>query len=118
MPCYPALALLIGCAIAEGGAWIDWGARVMGAIAACACAAVCGLWYLGPQPSCFRAISQSALSHNPGAYTLSLGHMQDLTIDSFACCTRRCWSPVPRSRSASWAYFCGGAGAPVLRRPP
>jgi hypothetical protein len=28
-------------------------------------------------------ISQ-ALSHHPGAYTLALGHMQDLTLDSFA----------------------------------
>ncbi len=83
MPCYPAFALLIGCAIAEGGAWIDGGARVMGAIAVCACAAVCGLWFWVRNLPAPGDIS-SALSHNPGAYTLSLGHMQDLTIDSFA----------------------------------
>jgi 4-amino-4-deoxy-L-arabinose transferase-like glycosyltransferase len=83
MPCYPALALLLGSAMAAGGNWIRWGTRVLGAIAACAAIActviliqVRGL----PTPG---DISQ-ALSQNPGAYTLSLGHMEDLTMDSFA----------------------------------
>jgi 4-amino-4-deoxy-L-arabinose transferase-like glycosyltransferase len=83
MPCYPALALLIGCAMAEGGAWVKWGSRVMGAVAACAGAAVFGLWFWVrnlPAPGDIA----SALSQNPGAYTLSLGHMEDLTINSFA----------------------------------
>jgi 4-amino-4-deoxy-L-arabinose transferase-like glycosyltransferase len=83
MPCYPALALLIGCAMAEGGAWVKWGSWVMGAVAACACAIVFGLWFWVrnlPAPGDIAG----ALSQNPEAYTLSLGHIEDLTINSFA----------------------------------
>jgi 4-amino-4-deoxy-L-arabinose transferase-like glycosyltransferase len=83
MPCYPALALLIGSAMVQGGKWIDWGTRVMGVVAACACITVFALWFWVRNLPAPGDIS-SALSHNPGAYTLSLGHMQDLTIDSFA----------------------------------
>ena len=83
MPCYPALALLIGCAMAKGGSWVDWGTRAMGAVAACAGITVFALWFLVRNLPAPGDIS-GALSHNPGAYTLSLGHMQDLTIDSFA----------------------------------
>ena len=35
MPCYPALALLLGSAMAEGGAWVRWGTRVLSAILGC-----------------------------------------------------------------------------------
>jgi 4-amino-4-deoxy-L-arabinose transferase-like glycosyltransferase len=83
MPCYPALALLLGAAMAAGGDWIRRGTRVLAvatALAAVAIAAI--LIHLRgiPTPG---DISQ-ALSHHPSAYTLSLGHMQDLTTDSFA----------------------------------
>jgi len=83
MPCYPALALLLGCAIADGGAWIRVGQRVVSVIAAAAMLAVIFIlvqvWRL-PTPG---DISQ-ALTQHPEAYTLSLGHMQDLTLQSFA----------------------------------
>src|SRR5579864_2560005 len=36
MPCYPALALLVGSAMAMGGDWVRRGTRVLAAIAACA----------------------------------------------------------------------------------
>ena len=36
MPCYPALALLLGSAMAAGGDWVRRGTRVLAAIAACA----------------------------------------------------------------------------------
>jgi 4-amino-4-deoxy-L-arabinose transferase-like glycosyltransferase len=83
MPCYPALALLLGSAMAEGGAWIKWGTRVLALVAGLAAIACFGLLIAVrgvPSPG---DISQ-ALSRNPSAYTLSLGHMEDLTIDSFA----------------------------------
>lgn len=83
MPCYPALALLIGCAIAKGGAWVDWGTRVLGVVAGCAAAATLGLWFLTRNTPTPGDIS-GALSRHPSAYTLSLGHMLDLTLDSFA----------------------------------
>lgn len=83
MPCYPALALLLGAAMAEGGAWIGHGTRVLCGIFALSAAAVLSLWFLSrnlPAPGDISA----ALSSNPGAYKLSLGHMEDLTIASFA----------------------------------
>jgi 4-amino-4-deoxy-L-arabinose transferase-like glycosyltransferase len=83
MPCYPALALLLGFAMAAGGKWIDRGTRALGAIA--------GLAGLTAMVLAFAVRSlptpgdiSSALSHHPSAYTLSLGHMLDLTVDSFA----------------------------------
>jgi hypothetical protein len=83
MPCYPAVALLLGSAMAAGGDWIRRGTRALGVITAiCAVAVAALLIHLRGVPTP-GDISQ-ALSHHPGAYTLSLGHMQDLTIDSFA----------------------------------
>jgi 4-amino-4-deoxy-L-arabinose transferase-like glycosyltransferase len=83
MPCYPALALLIGSAMAANGAWIRRSTRVLSVIAALAGIAAAGLcitvWNL-PAPGDIS----SALSRNPSAYTLSLGHMLDLTLASFA----------------------------------
>ena len=82
MPCYPALALLIGCALAEG-VWIRPGQRVVTAIAAAAAIAIAiilfQVWSL-PTPGDISA----ALTQHPESYTLSLGHMGDLTMQSFA----------------------------------
>jgi 4-amino-4-deoxy-L-arabinose transferase-like glycosyltransferase len=83
MPCYPALALLLGSAMASGGNWIRYGTRVLCGIFIVAAAAVLTLYFLAlhlPTPGDISA----ALSSNPGAYKLSLGHMEDLTIASFA----------------------------------
>ena len=83
MPCYPALALLLGSAMAAGGNWIRYGTRVLCGIFIVAAAAVLTLYFLAwnlPKPGDIS----SALSSNPGAYKLSLGHMEDLTIASFA----------------------------------
>ncbi len=83
MPCYPALALLLGSAIAEGGVWIRGGQRVASAIAAAAMLAIvfilARVWNL-PTPGDIAR----ALTDHPEAYTLSLGHMEDLTLASFA----------------------------------
>jgi Dolichyl-phosphate-mannose-protein mannosyltransferase len=83
MPCYPALALLLGSAMASQDDWLLRGTRALAAIAA-GCAIASLVLYLynlhTPTPG---DISQ-ALSRNPGAYTLSLGHMEDLTLQSFA----------------------------------
>src|SRR5271154_227034 len=40
MPCYPALALLLGSAMAMGGGWVRAGTRVLTVVAGCAAAAV------------------------------------------------------------------------------
>jgi hypothetical protein len=83
MPCYPALALLLGSAMAAGGNWIRYGTRLLCGIFIAAAGTVLTLYFLAwnlPTPGDIS----SALSSNPGAYKLSLGHMQDLTIASFA----------------------------------
>ena len=83
MPCYPALALLLGSAMAEGGAWVKWGTRVLSVIVACCAIAAAALWFLTRGLATPGDIS-SALSQNPDAYTLSLGHIEDLNLKSFA----------------------------------
>jgi len=83
MPCYPALALLLGSAMDAEGEWIKRGARVLGAIAALAAVTTLGIAFAVrnfPTPGDIA----SALARHPSAYTLSLGHMLDLTFDSFA----------------------------------
>jgi 4-amino-4-deoxy-L-arabinose transferase-like glycosyltransferase len=83
MPCYPALALLLGSAMAADGRRVKLGTRVLAAIAAAAalaCIAILIAVRAVPAPGDIS----SALSQHPSAYTLSLGHMEDLTIESFA----------------------------------
>jgi 4-amino-4-deoxy-L-arabinose transferase-like glycosyltransferase len=84
MPAYPAFAMLIGSAMAESGerAW-KLSIRAAGAVAALAFVAIVGILFASRGYSTPGDISQ-ALTQNPGAYTLSLGHMGDLTIKSFA----------------------------------
>jgi hypothetical protein len=101
MPCYPALALLLGSAMASvaddrtalpnagsqtppaQNRWVLGSTRVLGVIAAlCAIACFAIAYHVRNVPAP-GDISQ-ALSRNPSAYTLSLGHMLDLTLDSFA----------------------------------
>jgi hypothetical protein len=83
MPCYPALALLLGSAMAIGGDWIRRGTRALSVIAASAGLVTLALFFLTRNLPAPGDISQ-ALSQHPGAYKLSLGHMQDLTLASFA----------------------------------
>jgi 4-amino-4-deoxy-L-arabinose transferase-like glycosyltransferase len=83
MPIYPALALLLGSAIATGDEWITYGTRVLSVIAGLAAAACFALIFLVRYVPTPGDIS-SALSQHPSAYTLALGHMLDLTLDSFA----------------------------------
>jgi hypothetical protein len=83
MPCYPALALLLGSAMAAEGKWIQRGIRLLAGVAGCAAAAALVILFLVrnvPAPGDIAG----ALSEHPEAYTLSLGHMEDLTLASFA----------------------------------
>ena len=83
MPIYPALALLLGSAMAAGGNWIRYATRVLCGVFVLAAGAVTALFVLSwgyPTPG---DISQALIPH-PGAYKLSLGHMEDLSIPSFA----------------------------------
>jgi 4-amino-4-deoxy-L-arabinose transferase-like glycosyltransferase len=90
MPAYPAMALLLGCAMASENAaavrWLKRGHAMLVLLCTLASGAIVFIltrvWRM-PTPG---DISQ-ALTQHPRAstvYTLSLGHMGDLTLDSFA----------------------------------
>jgi 4-amino-4-deoxy-L-arabinose transferase-like glycosyltransferase len=83
MPCYPALALLLGSAMAANGEWVRRGTRALAVISACAAVAAFAIYWDVRNLPAAGDISE-ALSHHPSAYTLSLGHMLDLTLPSFA----------------------------------
>jgi 4-amino-4-deoxy-L-arabinose transferase-like glycosyltransferase len=102
MPCYPAFALLIGSAIAMNGKTLRMGTRFLTVF--CSISAVVAIAILVavrhvPTPG---DISQ-ALSSNPAAYTLSLGHMEDLTLKSFA------YLRIPLGLAAA-AFLIGAIG--------
>ncbi len=83
MPAYPAMALLLGSAMLVESNWIKWGTRVLTVVSALCAAAVITILVLDrnvPTPGDIF----NALTSHPGAYTLSLGHMEDLTLQSFA----------------------------------
>jgi 4-amino-4-deoxy-L-arabinose transferase-like glycosyltransferase len=83
MPCYPALALLLGCAMTSHTAWTRPGQLLISGVAGVAASVVVFILiqvWNSPTPG---DISQ-ALTQHPDAYTLSLGHMGDLTLQSFA----------------------------------
>jgi 4-amino-4-deoxy-L-arabinose transferase-like glycosyltransferase len=85
MPCYPALALLLGSAMAGTGSerLLRIATRVAAAVATIAflvVATILAMVWSRPAPG---DISQ-ALTQNPDVYTLSLGHMADLTLAAFA----------------------------------
>lgn len=83
MPCYPAIALLLGAAVAHGSPWLRYGDRVITAVAGVAMVAVAAiLWMVRGMPA--PGDIAAALSQNPELYTLSLGHMTDLTLKAFA----------------------------------
>ena len=83
MPCYPALALLLGWAIDRGHPWLRYGTRVVAAVAALAAITIGAiLWMVHGMPA--PGDIAMALSQNPELYTLSLGHMADLTLRAFA----------------------------------
>jgi len=83
MPCYPGLALLLGSAMAAEGDWVRRGTRAITVIAGCAAVALIAIFVLVRNVPAPGDIS-TALSQRPGTYTLSLSHMEDLTLASFA----------------------------------
>lgn len=83
MPIYPALALLIGSAMTLDSRALRIGTRVLTVV--CGLAALTAVVILilvrhVPTPGDIS----TALTPHPAAYKLSLGHMEDLTLDSFA----------------------------------
>ena len=88
MPCYPALALLLGSAIDSEpqSRALGFGTRAVAVAASLAALAIAAiLWMVRGMPA--PGDIASALYQNPdiyAVYTLSLGHMADLTLKAFA----------------------------------
>ena len=82
MPAYPAMTLLLGSAIACSRS--EWPARIAGGISALAMVAILiilsQVWSL-PAPG---DISRALVTQDSEAYTLSMGHVGDLTLRAFA----------------------------------
>jgi 4-amino-4-deoxy-L-arabinose transferase-like glycosyltransferase len=83
MPIYPALALLIGCAMDDEGKFITFGSRTIALISTVAAAVIAAVLFAVRHVPATGDIS-SALQQHPESYTLALGHMGDLTLQSFA----------------------------------
>ena len=103
MPCYPALALLLGAAMAEEGVWIRRGTRLLGVVAVVLAVLLGGILWSVRGMAAPGDISR-ALTLNPEAYTLSLGHMKDLTASAFA------YLRLPVAAAAA-AFAIGAIGA-------
>ncbi len=83
MPCYPAMALLLGSAMSSGHPWLRHGTRAIAVVTAAAAALIAViLWEV--RGAATPGDISAALSQNPELYTLSLGHMTDLTLKAFA----------------------------------
>jgi hypothetical protein len=111
MPSYPALALLIASALTEPrtSAWIRGGQMVLAGLTTAALLAIVFIlsrvWTLPAPGDISRALEQ-----HPEAYTLSLGHIGDLTMASFA------YLRLPLALAAG--AFALGAVASWLGRSP
>ena len=109
MPAYPAFAILLGSSMAEsserGWRFAFRSVATICGIASAGCLALLWLSRSLPTPG---DISQG-LARHPSLYTLSLGHMGDLTIESFA------YLRLPLTL-AGIAFAIGAAGGWILRR--
>jgi FtsH-binding integral membrane protein len=83
LPIYPALAMLIGAQLASREQYPRWARMVLGGIFFAAVAVIGFLLFRTAHQPTPGDIS-TALTQNPDMYTLSLGHMSDLTVKAFA----------------------------------
>jgi len=83
MPIYPAMALLIGSAIASGSRTLKVATKVLIGIYAVLFVVLTAVLIKVWNVPAIGDISK-ALTQNPDMYTLSLGHMTDLTMGAFA----------------------------------
>ncbi|QNI38346.1 glycosyltransferase family 39 protein [Edaphobacter sp. 4G125] len=83
LPIYPALAMLLGSQLATRERYPKFARIALGSVLAfCLAAVVFLLGYTAKLPT--PGDISVALTQNPNLYTLSLGHMSDLTLRAFA----------------------------------
>ena len=99
MPMYPAVALLLGSAMAVDRKWLTFVSVSCIAIAVILFFILVNVWQMPAPGDIYTALSQ-----HPDLYTLSLGHMADLTMPAFA------YLKLPagdcRARFIAWWIAC------------
>jgi Dolichyl-phosphate-mannose-protein mannosyltransferase len=108
MPCYPVFALLLASGMKESGQKMKAVARRLLAGVSIAAAGVIGAILVLVRNVPAAGDISSALTSHPAAYTLSLGHMEDLTLNSFA------YLRIPLVL-AGVSFLIGGIGNLVYR---
>lgn len=84
LPAYPAIALLLGSAIASASERVQkQRTRVVSGVAALGLVAILAILIAGRNTSTPGDLT-SALDKNPALYTMALGHVWDLTIEALA----------------------------------
>jgi 4-amino-4-deoxy-L-arabinose transferase-like glycosyltransferase len=83
MPIYPALALLVGSVLNSGGRWVRAGGYAL-LVTSTILFAVLSIVFLSVWRVPVHGDISQALTQHPEAYTLSLGHIRDLTLNAFA----------------------------------
>lgn len=107
MPCYPAFAILLGGAIASGHSLLELGTKTAAVAATLICGVLAFLLF-GTRGLATPGDISAVLTQHPEAYTLSMGHMSDLTLAAFAYLR----TPL---LLAVVATFIGAAGGWVFR---
>jgi 4-amino-4-deoxy-L-arabinose transferase-like glycosyltransferase len=107
MPCYPAFAILLGAAMASGDSLLELGTKIAAVAATLICGVLAFLLFATRGLATPGDIS-AVLTQHPEAYTLSMGHMSDLTLAAFAYLR----TPL---LLAVVATFIGAAGGWVFR---
>ena len=107
MPVYPAMALLVGSALAETGKWVKWATRATAAVFlslfGILSAILLSVWDVPVKGQMWTSLTQ-----HPALYTLSLGHLADLTFTTFA------YLKLPLALAAL-AFGLGAAGLWIAR---
>ena len=111
MPCYPALALLLGSAIASQHRWLKYGTKMVAVVATLAAVTITVILWMVRGMAAPGDISAALNSQSPDVYTLSLGHMTDLTLRAFA------YLKLPLL-VAGMAFLIGAVGAWRHRQNP
>ena len=81
MPCYPALALLLAGVLRAETRYVTIGRRLLAVLAALALAAIIAILIRVQGLPTPGDISNALVLQATDAYTLSLGHMGDLTVE-------------------------------------
>lgn len=83
MPIYPACALLVGSALSEKNKFVSIGTTVLAVLFSGLALALTIIFLLVARKPAEGSIA-NALTQHPELYTLSMGHIRDLTLSAFA----------------------------------